>query len=246
MTITIDGKACTCERGEYLLDIALRNGVAIPSLCHHSGLPGQGCCRVCMVELEANGRRSIVTACVYPVERECAVLTNSENVSRQRGMVLCLLRSLAPESEEIGRLCQEYGAPDYARFLKRAGGKCILCGLCVKACESLGTGAIATVSRGVDKAVATPYGEPSIACVGCASCAKVCPTGAITVTEAENKRVIWNKTYPVKACKGCGKPVGTVVELRRAVKKSGAKMPDLCESCRKKAIADVMAATYAR
>jgi len=244
MTITIDDKPCVCEPGEFLLDIAARNGITIPALCHHDGLPGQGCCRVCIVEVETGGWRNIVTACVYPVERECAVFTNSDNVSRQRGMVLCLLRSLAPESGEVKRLCEEYGAPEFDRFLRNEGGKCILCGLCVKACQSLGTGAIGTAYRGALKAVATPFEEPSIVCVGCASCAKVCPTGAIEVTESLDTRTIWKKELPLKRCSKCGIILGTYMELWRAATKTGAEPADLCDTCKKKALADVMAATY--
>ena len=244
MTITIDDRPCGCEPGEFLLDVAVRNGISIPALCHHGGLPGQGCCRVCIVEVDIGGWRSIVTACVYPVERECAVFTNSDNVSRQRGMLLSLLRSLAPESAEVARLCEEYGAPEFERFTQNEGGKCILCGLCVKACESLGTGAIGTAHRGALKAVATPFEEPSMACVGCASCAKVCPTGAIEVEEGPETRTIWKKSLPLKGCANCGAVLGTYMELWRTATKAGAEQPDLCDACRKKAIADVMAATY--
>jgi NADH dehydrogenase/NADH:ubiquinone oxidoreductase subunit G len=246
MNITIDGKTCACEKGEYLLDIAARNGITIPSLCHHEGLPGQGCCRVCIVEVELNGRRSVVTACVYPIERECAVFTGSEPILRQRGMVLALLRSLAPESAEVARLCEEHAAPIIPRFVARPGKKCVLCGLCAKACESLGTGAISTVNRGVDKDVSTPYGEMSAVCVGCKSCAAVCPTGAIEVSEDENNRTIWNKTFPIRKCARCKKPLGTMAELRRAAQITGAEIPAHCETCRKKNITDVLAATYAK
>ena len=248
MTITIDDKPCVCEPGEYLLQIAARNGITIPTLCHHDGLPGQASCRVCIVEVEAGGRRSIVTACVYPVEAECKVFTNSESVSAQRRMILALLRSLAPDSNEVARLCEEYDVPTFDRFVTNpAGGKCILCGACVRACESLGTGAICTAKRGVLKTVTTPYDEPSFACVGCASCAAVCPTGSIEVTEADGQRRIWGKSLPLAACKGCGTVMGTRMELWRATMKAGAKdVPELCESCRKRAIADVMAATYGR
>lgn len=248
MTIVIDGKPCVCEPGEYLLEIAKRNGIVIPTLCHHDGLPGQASCRICIVEVETSGRRDIVTACVYPVETECVVFTNSESVSEQRRMILSMLRSLAPESLEIERLCNEYGAPVYDRFISsHENAKCILCGSCTRACESLGTGAIAMAKRGILKTVTTPYSEPSLVCVGCASCAAVCPTGAIEVTEAGGRRRIWNKEFPIVTCKGCGAEMGTMMELWRATKKAGAdKSPELCESCRKKAIADVMAATYGR
>ena len=247
MIVAIDSKPCACEPGEYILDIAKRNGITIPTLCHHDGLPGQGCCRVCIVEVEAGGRSSIVTACVYPVKRECSVFTSSEKVSRQRRMVLSLLRSMAPESDMVKNLCEEYGAPEHGRFIEKTGEKCIMCGLCVRACESLGTGAIATVNRGVAKAVATAYDEPSIACVGCASCASVCPTGTIGVADDGRTRTIWGKTFFINECARCGSPMGTLQELWRTAVKAGAgEAPDLCENCRKKAIADVMAAAFGR
>ena len=244
MTIIIDGKSYDCEHGEYLLDIARRNGITIPTLCHHEGLPGQGCCRVCIVEVEVNDWRTIVTACVYPVERECSVFTQSEKVCKQRGLILSLLRSRAPESARIASLCDEYDALAHKRFTQRSGESCILCGLCAKACESLGTGAISTVNRGVDKVVTTPYDEPSPVCVGCASCALVCPTGAIAVDEDEKERRIWNKALPLKECERCGCVIGTYGEIWRAKKKADTEPPELCDACRKKSITEVMAMTY--
>ena len=38
MIIRIDGKECACEKGEFLLAIARRNGITIPTLCHHDSL----------------------------------------------------------------------------------------------------------------------------------------------------------------------------------------------------------------
>ena len=69
--ITINGKACTCEKGEFLLEVARRNGFYIPTLCHHPGVAEQGCCRVCLVEVVENKRSKIVVSCIYPVEQPC-------------------------------------------------------------------------------------------------------------------------------------------------------------------------------
>ena len=245
MIIKIDGKAFECQAGEYLLDVAARGGINIPSLCRHEGLPGLGCCRICIVEVEIDGRREIVTSCIYPIERECSVYTDSDAVKQNRRVVLALLRARAPENEAVARLCEEWGAPEFERLSTRGDtGGCVLCGLCVKACEKLGTGAISTVNRGVDKKVSTPYDEPSMVCVGCASCASVCPTGAIDVYEDESARVIWNKKFPLARCKRCGVVIGTAFEIRRAANRIDAQPPELCESCRRKAMTDVMAETF--
>jgi len=246
MIITINAKSCTCEPGEYLFEIAKRNGITIPTLCHHHGLPGQGCCRVCLVEVEIDDRRSIVTACVYPVERECVVYTESDRVVEQRRIVLSMLSAFAPESDEVARLCEVYVAPEHERFFRRDGEKCILCGLCVKACESLGTGAISTINRGIEKAVSTPYNELSVVCVGCASCAKVCPVGAIEVIEEKKTRTIWKKTFPLLVCKKCGSTIGTLMEIKRASQKAEVEVSALCDACKKKLVTDVMASAFGR
>ena len=244
MTITINGVPCQCEKGELLLQVARRNGFPIPTLCHHDAIAGQGCCRLCIVEVEERGRRRIVVSCLFPVEHECAVYTDSEKVRRQRGMILRLLERRAPESPEIQALCREYGAPEIQRFVKVDGSKCVLCGLCVKACGELGVGAISTVNRGVTKEIATPYHEPSSVCIGCGSCASVCPTGAIEVTETADTRTIWGKTFQLVRCEHCGAVIGTAEELAYAAKRSGQERDNLCRTCRQARMADTLAHTF--
>lgn len=244
MTITINGTPCACEKGEFLLQVARRNGIEIPTLCHHDAIAGQGCCRLCIVEVVERGRGKIVVSCVYPVEHECEVYTDSEKVRRQRGMILRLLEKRAPASPEIKALCEKYNAPEIDRFVKVDGGKCVLCGLCVKACGELSVGAISTVNRGVTKEIATPYHEPSSVCVGCGSCASVCPTGAIEITETADTRTIWGRTFRLVRCAHCGQVVGTEEEIAYAAKKSGHEPDTLCGDCRRAQMADVFAATY--
>lgn len=242
--ITINGKACTCEKGEFLLEVARRNGFYIPTLCHHPGVAEQGCCRVCLVEVVENKRSKIVVSCVYPVEQSCEVYTDSARVREDRGAVLMLLAARAPESTEIKALCKQYGAMDGSRFAPIEGEKCIMCGLCARACASLGTGAISTVMRGTSKKISTPYDEPSSACIGCLSCAKICPTRAIDFAEDEKKRSIWGREFELIRCKECGAPIGTKEEIEYAAMRCGEEPTYLCPDCRKKKMADVMAHAY--
>ena len=246
MKIWIDRKPCECEKGEYLLTIAERNGIHIPTLCHHAALGEPGCCRVCMVEVEENGSKRLVTACIYPVSRECSVETDSDRVREQRGIILELLRRRAPDSPEIAALCETYGVPKIPRLRSLDSGRCILCGLCVEACGKLGSGAINTMLRGTEKVVGTPYREPSPDCIGCGSCAAVCPTGHIFLSQTEATRFIWGKTFRLVKCERCGAVLDTPESLAHAARRAGQPVPVLCEDCRQLRMTDEMAHTFGR
>jgi len=241
MIITIDGVKCECERGEYLLQIARRNGIFIPTLCNHEGLGGIGACRLCIVEVVSGGRSQVVASCVYPVEREIEVLTGSDKIKEERGVILALLARLAPGSKLIRQLAA-FGGVDLPRLKDKVDGDtCILCGRCTTACGLVGSGAIAKINRGATKAIGTPYGQPSPECIGCAGCAHVCPTGAIPFSETEAEVTIWGRTFDLKRCACCGKPISTeemVANIRlKDAKGAPADAETLCAACRKQAVA---------
>lgn len=234
MNITIDGKVCQAEAGEFLLVVARRNNIYIPTLCHSDALPGQASCRLCIVEVVENGRPKVVTSCVYPVTKEIEVITNSAKILSMRKTIIMLLAARVPNNEHINRLREEYSVPQPARFTSDGNEQCLLCGLCVKACETVGLSAISTINRGITKKVATPYDEPAETCMGCGACAQVCPTGAIPINVEQQQRIIWNKKFELISCIKCGKAFITKEQIEYMRTKLGSTDDEvLCENCKR-------------
>lgn len=239
--VIINGKECPAEKGEFLLDIAERNGIVIPHLCHHESLRGLASCRLCLAEVTENGRKRIVTSCIFPVLRDIEAETDTREIRDMRKTLVSLLLAETPGNGKISLLAEGYGAGDQPRFSTDQGNECMMCGLCVKACEELGCNAIGTVNRGTSKKVSTPYNEPSAECIGCGSCAHVCPTGCIEMEEGHGVRKIWGKEFELIRCGVCGRHFMTKEEYDYLGKKCDSDGPSagppICENCRQTGIA---------
>ena len=173
--LEMDGKEVEAEEGMTLLEAAQRAGIAIPTFCHHEKLEPYGACRICTVEVEARGRKNLVAACLYPVEKALIVRTRSERVDKVRKMILELLLAHAPEAPELQELAQVYGARE-SRFEKEPSF-CILCGLCVRYCaEVKKENAIAFVDRGTRREISFIPEIAARECWKCKECFPLCPT----------------------------------------------------------------------
>ncbi len=87
--IAINGNEFAFESGETILDVARRNSVDIPTLCHLKGASPTGACRVCVVEVE--GARSLVASCATPAGNKMVVRTESKPVIEARKLIVQLL-----------------------------------------------------------------------------------------------------------------------------------------------------------
>jgi len=250
--IVIDGNEIQVEKGTLLLKAARGVGVDIPALCHHEALPPYGACRLCLVEVASRGRARITTACNYPVLHEGeSVSTDSDKVRRARRVVLELLMARCPGSKPVQDLALRLGvqrsrfpppAPSRLSASEEALTNCILCGLCVRACEeAIGASAISFSDRGPNRRVASPFFVNSEACIGCGACAAVCPTEVIRLEDAaEGVRRLPFLAIEVSLvrCERCGARYGPGPQLERLRGKvpAVAESLSLCPACRRREV----------
>lgn len=203
VNIKINNMPLSVPKGISILEAARMAGIEIPTLCYLKKINEIGACRICMVEVK--GARSLVTACVYPVNEGMEIFTNTERVRKSRKMTLELILSthdrkclscVRSGTCELQQLCKEFGVDDEGRFdganpvheyddsaihMIRDNGKCILCRRCVAACQSQHISVIGANARGFDTHIGSAFERPldSVACVSCGQCIVNCPTGAI-------------------------------------------------------------------
>jgi heterodisulfide reductase subunit A len=182
---TIDGMEVEAKPGEMLLDVAIRNGIFIPTLCHHVALKPYSACRLCIVEVTKKGRKRLTASCSYPISDGIEVKTESEDVLKLRKMTLEALMAQAPDAKEIKNMAKYYGIEE-SRFYENEDKKnrCILCGLCIRVCgERMGVYALGFSGRGSNRKIDTPFSKLSDVCITCGACETVCPTDAIVLNK---------------------------------------------------------------
>ena len=106
---------------------------------------------------------------------------------------------IAPE-RFAGQLPQKY-CHDENAFLERNPAKCILCGLCVRACrEVTERNVLGLVGRGFGTEVSTAFSLPldQTSCNNCGLCVSLCPTGALTEKSLLPKQVPLDETIAVE------------------------------------------------
>jgi bidirectional [NiFe] hydrogenase diaphorase subunit len=250
VSVTINGKKYPADEGEILLGVALREKIAIPHLCYEPSLDPYGACRLCMVEVVTHAKREMTTSCTLRAAEGLEVVTDTPEIVKYRSILFELYLAEAPRSEVIKAMAARYGVTK-TRFLKKLdttdllGNKCVLCGLCVRACtEIMGAAAIGFINRGPYTLVNTPYFEPTKDCFGCGACVKVCPTNAVEMEDAGDMRVMksWSGTkVPLAECDRCGKffaPKGlATATLARVSPSLKEEVAVLCPACRGKRIA---------
>ena len=174
--VTINDIQVEVFKDATILDAAKATGVYVPTLCHldleqfHVENKA-GSCRICMVDVETNGRKKMMPACCTPVEDGMVVKTNTPEVVEVRRTVLQLLLSdhpfdclVCPKSLEceLQALAKKFGIHEISCYgkkseyeidqasksIRRDLSKCIMCRRCETVCSHM-----QTVVYSVDSAV---------------------------------------------------------------------------------------------
>ena len=214
VTLQIDGRPLTVERGTTILQAAKQLGIELPTLCYHPDLCAIGVCRMCVVEV--SGMRTLQSACSFPITEPIEVHSHSPKVRQARRHIIDLL--LSEHSGEcyschrngnceLQRLAREYGVDSF-RFghvsepvhaidrsslsIVRDMNKCILCQRCVRTCQELQeVGVLETINRGINLTISTYLDKPlgNVVCINCGQCINRCPTGALRAND--NTDDVW-------------------------------------------------------
>ena len=198
ITFELNGRGVSGRANESLIEIAKREGVAIPHLCYKDGLEAAGNCRSCMVEIA--GERVLAPACCRLPAAGMKVTTNSERALKSQQLVLELLLSDMPETahtrhNEVDQWARKLGIgkprfearQQVAQDLSHPAiavnlAACIQCTRCLRACrDEQVNDVIGLAFRGEQAKIVFDMDDAMGAstCVACGECVQACPTGAL-------------------------------------------------------------------
>ena len=251
VTLTIDGRSITVEKGTSLLKAAIEHGIHVPYYCYHPGLSVDGSCRVCIVKVEKMAK--LQTACSTGCAEGMVVQTQAPDVVEARAGVFefllinhpldcpvcdkggeCPLQdysyTFGPQGSRMEfprRVFDGEGARadvDFGPTLMLNRNRCILCTRCVRFMRDVdGDAQIGIIDRGYGSEIAT-FQEEGVHSLLSGNLMDVCPVGAITTLDYRFKSRPWdNPTAVDTVCTQCSKGCSTTVWLRG--KQEWAKAP---------------------
>jgi NADH-quinone oxidoreductase subunit G len=219
VTLTIDGKPVTVEKGKTVLQAAIESGISVPYYCYHPGIGVDGSCRVCIVKIEKMPK--LQTSCSTTCTEGMVVSTRTPEVEAARAGVFEFLLVNHPLDCPVcdkGGECplQDFSytfGPDQSRmeFPRRVfdgdgvkadvdfgptlmlnRNRCILCTRCVRFMREIdGDAQINIIDRGYGSEIAT-FQEEGVHSLISGNLMDVCPVGAITTRDYRFKSRPWD------------------------------------------------------
>ena len=233
VSLKIDGREITVEKGRTILKAALENGISIPYYCFHPGLGVDGSCRVCIVKVEKMPK--LQTACSTVCTDGMVVETASREVIEARASVFEFLLINHPLDCPVCDKGGECPLQDFSYAFGPAGSRmefrrrtfdgegvkadidfgptlmlnrnrCILCTRCVRFMREIdGDAQIGIVDRGNGSQIST-FREQGVHSLLSGNLMDVCPVGAITTRDYRFAARPWDNPVVVDTtCTLCEK-----------------------------------------
>src|SRR5262245_7134646 len=242
VTLTIDGRQVTVDKGKTVLEAAIQHGQEVPYYCYHPGLGVEGSCSVCIVKIEKMAK--LQTACSTVCTDGMIVYTNTPDVVEARASVFefllvnhpldcpvcdkggeCPLQdfsySFGPERSRMEfprRVFDGEGVKadvDFGPTLMLNRNRCILCTRCVRFMREVdGDAQIGIANRGYGSEIAT-FEEQGVVSLLSGNLMDVCPVGAITTRQYRFKARPWDNPSAVDTiCTLCEKGCNTTAWIK--------------------------------
>ena len=242
VTLTIDGREVTVEKGRTVLQAAIESGIKIPYYCYHPGLGIDGSCRVCIVKIDKMPK--LQTSCSTAVTSGMVVHTQTPDVVEARASVFefllinhpldcpvcdkggeCPLQdfsySYGPNESRMEfprRVFDGEGVRadvDFGPTLMLNRNRCILCTRCVRFMREIDTDPqIGITDRGYGSEIST-FREEGVHSLLSGNLMDVCPVGAITTKDYRFKSRPWDNPEAVDTiCTLCEKGCNTTAWIK--------------------------------
>ena len=133
------------------------------------------CCRLCIIELEYDGKIGDVYACCTKAIDGMIVRTETLGVNEKRRLAIENLWALCPDADILKELAERYNIEEVP--FSQEDNDCIQCGMCIDSCREI----VQANALGFVKKNGRRYAEliDEDACIACGFCYSICPTGAI-------------------------------------------------------------------
>ncbi|GBC60769.1 2Fe-2S ferredoxin [Desulfonema ishimotonii] len=245
---TIDGRVVEAEKGMTVLAVARAHKIRIPALCYHPALKSAGSCRLCAVEvIGETGQGKTMLSCIIRAKEGLVVRTTGELVEKARTLAFQRLLQMAPQSVRLRALADEYGISPGSSEVRPEPlpDGCIRCRLCIRVCKEV----VGVEALKIEKRDGTPFVVPvANRCIGCGTCANLCPTDAIRLEDNAGIRTLMIRDevigqHPLERCERCGQHYATP-EFLHYVEERTARLPHVraqhhyCPTCARQQMSD--------
>jgi NADH dehydrogenase/NADH:ubiquinone oxidoreductase subunit G len=199
ISLKINKQIVHARPGQTILQVAKKQALEIPTICHLPGLASRSVCRICSVEVKGHDR--LLPACSTVIEQNMEIVTHSQKAVQARKVLMEFivaehggLASLSPQTRAYAAALgvsrarftlhqqKESDSNRYSSdYIKVTQEKCIHCDRCIVACRDHHV--IQRAMRGAATQLTFGSNNASLsetACSSCGDCVAVCPTGALS------------------------------------------------------------------